>query len=163
VIVAHSNGGAIALRGLGTGVLEAEKLVLLASAGIRNQYKGRNKVLRALTKTGKVLSMPLPASTKKRLRQKVYDTVGSDMLVAEHMQETFKKVVTDDVQKDADNVTAKTLLIYGQNDQAAPLMYGQIFHEHLPNSTLEVIPDAEHFLHTENTKTVLQLVQEFLA
>src|SRR5689334_4037297 len=45
-IVGHSNGGAIAIRGLGSGVLNADKLVLLASAGIRGTYKGRVKALR---------------------------------------------------------------------------------------------------------------------
>jgi pimeloyl-ACP methyl ester carboxylesterase len=163
VLLAHSNGGAIALRGLGNGLITADKLVLLASAGIRNQYKGRNKVLRILTKSGKIITMPLPASIKKRLRRKVYDTVGSDMLVAENMQETFKKVVTDDVQADADKVDIDTLLIYGENDQAAPVTYGRIFHDHLSSSTLEIIPNAEHFLHTENTAQVLTLIEEFIA
>jgi pimeloyl-ACP methyl ester carboxylesterase len=161
-IIAHSNGGAIALRGLSKELLTTNKLVLLASAGIRNQYKGRNHALRVLTKTGKVITMPLPASVKKRLRRTVYNAVGSDMLVAEAMQETFKRVVTDDVQADADKVDIPTLLLYGENDTAAPVTYGRIFHEHLSNSTLEIIPGAGHFLHTENTAQTLKLVEEFL-
>ena len=34
-IIGHSNGGALAIRALATGVLKANKLVLLASAGVR--------------------------------------------------------------------------------------------------------------------------------
>ncbi len=162
-IIGHSNGGAIALRGLSTQALAADRLVLLASAGIRNTYNGRNRTLRILTKTGKYLSMLLPGSVKKRLRKKVYKTVGSDMLVAEHMQATFKRVVTDDVQADADKVDLPTLLVYGQNDSDTPIDYGRILHEHLPNSTLQIIPDAEHFLHTQQTAAVLSLIEEFIA
>jgi pimeloyl-ACP methyl ester carboxylesterase len=161
-VIAHSNGGGIALRGLSQDILSADKLLLIASAGIRNQYNGRSRALRILTKTGKVLSMPLPTSVKSRLRRRVYDAVGSDMLVAEHMQATFKKIVSDDVQADADVIDVPTLLIYGQNDTAAPVTYGRIFHEHLSNSTLEIIPDAEHFLHTQNTGAMLKLIEEFL-
>ena len=162
-IIGHSNGGAIDVRGLSAGVLQADKLVLLASAGIRNEYKGRNKALRIITKTGKVLTSPLPSTAKQKLRRKVYDTVGSDMLVAEHLQETFKKVVTDDVRTDAANLKQPTLLIYGEQDNQAPVRYGELFHEVMPNSTLEVLPDADHFLHRSHGAKVLELVQEFLA
>jgi pimeloyl-ACP methyl ester carboxylesterase len=163
IIIGHSNGGAIALRGLATEKFAAKKLVLLASAGIRNQNSGKHGALRILTKTGKILSMPLPEPMKKKLRRRVYDAVGSDMLVAEHMQETFKKVVSDDVQTDADKVDIPALLVYGENDADAPPTYGRIFHEHLSNSTLEIVPHVGHFLHTENTQATLKIVEDFLA
>jgi pimeloyl-ACP methyl ester carboxylesterase len=161
VLVGHSNGGAIALRGLGKGELSADKLVLLASAGIRGTYKGRVKVLRYITKFGKALTMPLPKSIKAKLRRKVYKTVGSDMLVAEDLQETFKKVVTDDVRADAARLTLPTLLIYGEDDEATPLWFGQILHELIPGSTLEVLPDAGHFVHLDRPAEVTKAIQEF--
>jgi pimeloyl-ACP methyl ester carboxylesterase len=160
--VGHSNGGAIALRGLGSGVLQAEKLVLLASAGIRGTYEGRNKALRLVVKTGKALTLPLPAATKRKLRRKVYDTVGSDMLVAEHLQETFKKVVADDVQADAAKVRLPVLLVYGEDDRAAPVRYGEKFHELMSNSILEILPGAGHFVYLDRPQDVIQLIQEFL-
>ncbi len=160
--VAHSNGGAIALRGLGQGVLRADKLVLLASAGIRGEYKGRIKALRYVTKAGKVLSAPLPDGIKRKLRRKVYDTVGSDMLVAEHLQETFKKVITDDVRADARRITVPTLLIYGEQDQAAPVRYGELFHEYIDGSTLEILPGAGHFVHLDRPSEVLKAMKGFL-
>src|SRR5690606_38998725 len=121
-----SNGGAIAIRGMARGWLSADNLVLLASAGIRGEYKGRVKALRLITKAGKALTTPLPKSVKQRLRKKVYATVGSDMLVAEHLQETFKKVVTDDVREDAARLALPTLLIYGDQDDATPVRYAEM-------------------------------------
>lgn len=161
-VVGHSNGGAIALRGLGQGQLSAERLVLLASAGIRNVYKGRNKFLRIVTKAGKAATMPLPATVKKKLRRKVYSTIGSDMLVAEHLQETFKRVVTDDVREDAARVTIPALLIYGEQDQAAPVWYGEQYKEILPHATLEVLGGTGHFVHIEKPEAVTKAIGEFL-
>jgi pimeloyl-ACP methyl ester carboxylesterase len=162
VVIGHSNGGAIAIRGLAQGWLQAEKLILLASAGIRGEYQGRTKALRLITKAGKALSAPLPASLKKRLRSKVYKAVGSDMLVAEHLQETFKKVVTDDVRADAAQLAMPTLLVYGEQDTATPPLYGELFHELIADSTLEILPGAGHFVHLDRPDDVLKAVQEFI-
>jgi pimeloyl-ACP methyl ester carboxylesterase len=160
--IGHSNGGAMAIRGLAEGKLSAEKVILLASAGIRNVYKGRNRVLRVMAKTGKVFTMPLPSSVKKKIRRKVYKTIGSDMLVAEHMQETFKRVVTDDVRTDAAQLTMPVLLVYGEDDEATPVWYGEQFHELMVDSTLEILPGAGHFVHLDRPGDVEKAVKDFL-
>jgi pimeloyl-ACP methyl ester carboxylesterase len=161
-VVAHSNGGAIALRGISKDLFKPERLVLLDSAGIRNQYKGRTKALRMITKTGKVLTTPLPASMKKRLRRKVYKTVGSDMLVVERLQEIFKRVVTDDVQADAANIQVPTLIMNGEDDMATPVQYGRILHNLIAGSNFEIVPNAGHFVHLDKPESVMQSIQEFL-
>jgi pimeloyl-ACP methyl ester carboxylesterase len=162
-IIGHSNGGAVALRGLASGQFSVDKLVLLASAGIRNRYKGRKKILRLITKSGKILTLPLPSGVKQRLRRTVYRTIGSDMLVAEHLQETFKKVVEDDVQTDASRINLPTLLIYGEKDQEAPVWYGEQFHQLITDSTLEVLPGVGHFVYLDRPKEVIKSILEFLA
>jgi pimeloyl-ACP methyl ester carboxylesterase len=162
MFVGHSNGGAIAIRGLGQDILQADKLVLLASAGIRGVYKGRVKALRLVTKIGKAFTTPLPKSVKKKLQKRVYKTVGSDMLVAEHLQETFKRVITDDVRQDAAKLALPVLLIYGEQDEATPLWYGRTYHELLADSTLEILPGAGHFVHLERPDTVVRAIREFL-
>lgn len=161
-IIGHSNGGAIAIKGTAQNILNPARLVLLGSAGIRNEYKGRNKALRYVTKAGKALTAPLPKSAKKSLQQKVYKTVGSDMLVAEHLQGTFKNVVEDDVRKDAATISKPTLLIYGENDTATPPRYGKIFHEHIEGSKLEIIPSAAHFVYQDKPTDTAQLMKDFL-
>lgn len=161
-IVGHSNGGAIAIRGLAKRWLSSEKLVLLASAGIRGEYKGRVKAIRLITKAGKVLATPLPRSVKDRLRKKVYQTAGSDMLVAEHLQESFKKVVTDDVRADAAQLQLPVLLIYGEQDESTPVRYGEFLHQAIDGSVLEILPGAGHFIHNDRPDDVAQAIKEFL-
>lgn len=160
--VGHSNGGAIAIRGLAGNELSADKLVLLASAGVRNEYKGRNQFLRILAKTGKLATKPLPKAVQKKLRHKAYATIGSDMLVAEHLQETFKRVVTDDVRTDAAQLSMPVLMIYGEQDQSTPVWYGEQFHELMTASTLEVLPGAGHFVHLDRPDDVQKAIMEFL-
>jgi pimeloyl-ACP methyl ester carboxylesterase len=161
-VIGHSNGGAVAIRALAQKVFTADKLVLIDSAGIRTEYFGRKKALRIITKTGKVLTRPLPSSVRKRLRRKVYQAVGSDMLVVERLQETFKRVVTDDVQQDAATVTTPTLLIYGEDDLSTPVQYGRMFHHLMARSKFEVLPRAGHFAHLDKPADVMKLIREFL-
>ncbi len=159
-IVGHSNGGAIVLRGLGSGVLSAGKLVLLASAGIRDQYKGRKKVLRLVAKTAKLMTKPLPKQVQARLKKKAYRAIGSDLFVAEHLQETFKRIITDDVQADAEKVRIPCLLIYGSEDTATPPEYGEIYHRLIKNSKLHILPNAGHFVHLDQPDEVTQLIRK---
>jgi len=160
--VAHSNGGAIVLRGLAHGELTAARIALLAGAGIRGERRGRLQLLKYVTKAGKIFAAPLPPAVQRRLRHKLYGAVGSDLLVAEHLQETFKRVVGDDVRADAATVTVPALLVYGELDQETPLRYGELFHELLQGSTLEILPEAGHFVHLDRPHAVIRAVEEFL-
>lgn len=161
-IAGHSNGGAIAIRGLAQGILKADKLILLASAGIRDEYKGRKKALRVLAKGAKVLVSPLPKRLQRKLKVRAYQTIGSDLFVAEHLQETFKKVVTDDVLADAAKVKVPTLLVYGTADNATPPRYGEKLAQALPKADLKVIAEVGHFVQTEAPEIVADYIEEFL-
>ncbi len=162
VLVGHSNGGAIAIRGLASETIKADKLVLLSSAGIRGESKGKLGAIQLVTKTGKILTSSLPSGIRNKLRRKVYSAAGSDMLVAEHLQETFKKVVSQDVRADADNLTLPTLIIYGAEDRTTPASYGELFAELIKRSRLEIIDNAEHFVHHDQPEQVRSLIAEFI-
>ncbi len=161
-LLGHSNGGAIIVRGLANGTLTADRLILLASAGVRGEYKGRIKALRLATKAGKALTYPLPGPLKQRLRKKVYSTIGSDMLVAEHLQATFKRIVNDDVREDASQVRLPALLIYGTNDDATPPAWGKQLADRIAGSVYKEVPSAGHFVHLDQPQACLQLIEEFL-
>jgi len=162
IILGHSNGGAIALRGLSQGNLMADRLILLASAGIRDEYKGRKKVLRLAAKGAKVLTAPLPKQVQHKLKRFAYNKIGSDLFVAEHLQETFKNVVTDDVRADAEKVNIPALLIYGSADTATPPRYGELLAQKLSNAHLQIIQGAGHAVHQEAPDQVQSLIEEFI-
>lgn len=162
-VIGHSNGGALAIRSLATGHLKAEKLVLLAASGVRDVQKVRRLGIQAVAKTGKVMTFWLPSSTRSRLQKKLYGSVGSDMLVAPALKETFKRTVRQDIQQDAKKLDIKTLLIYGDQDKATPVQsVGERLHKLIVGSELIVIPGADHFVHQIKANETNEAIKGFL-
>lgn len=161
-IIGHSNGGAVALRGISLGLLKPRRLVLLAAAGIRNRQSVRRVGLKTIAKTGKLATLWLPKTYRQRLRAYLYGAAGSDMLIAEQLEETFKKTVRQDVQSDAAQVNLPVLMIYGENDTDTPPSDGRRYHELIKQSKLVVLPHAGHFIYIDAQDQVLAGIREFL-
>ncbi len=162
VIIGHSNGGAIAIRSIAITNISPKKLILLASSGIRDENKGRKKMLMILAKMAKTATILLPRNVQQGLKTRAYRTIGSDMFVVEHLQETFKNIITDDVRKDAENIQIPTLLVYGIKDKATPVRHGKILNNILPHSSLITIEGAGHFLHHDKPELVADAILDFL-
>jgi pimeloyl-ACP methyl ester carboxylesterase len=161
-IIGHSNGGAIALKALSIKSLSCQKLILLASSGVRSSYASRKKVLRLAVKTAKIPTLLLSKSAQLKIKKHVYKKIGSDLFVAENMQETFKKIVSEDLINQLSAIDTDTLLIYGDKDTATPVEYGEKLANALIKSRLEIINGAGHFLHQTNFEQVNKLVEDFM-
>jgi len=162
-VIGHSNGGALAIRAISMDMLHAQKLVLIASSGVRDTASTRRFMTKLVAKTGKVATFWLPRSTKKKLQKLLYGTIGSDMLVAPQMQETFKLTVRQDIKTDAAAISIPALLIYGEKDRATPpKSVGDVLRNAIKNSSIVVIPGADHFVHQHEDKEVSSLVKDFL-
>lgn len=162
-IVGHSNGGALAIRALATNQIIAKKLVLLSASGVRNTNGIKRSAIKAVAKTGKIATFWMPKITKQKLQKKLYGTIGSDLLVVPHMKETFRLTVRQDVQNDAVKIKIPTLLIYGDVDKATPVStVGQLLHEKIGGSKLEIINGADHFALQTHSEQVNKLTLEFL-
>jgi pimeloyl-ACP methyl ester carboxylesterase len=163
VVVGHSNGGAISLYALAHKLIASKQLVLLASSGIRDKQQVKKALLKLTAKSGKLLTGLLPKAQQLKIRHKFYSKIGSDLLVAPHMQEVFKNVVSYDILNDAANVAVPTLLIYGSQDDQTPAAYGTLLAKALPNSRLVIIEGAGHFVHQTHAAQVSQSLTEFIA
>lgn len=161
-IIGHSYGGATAITGVGRGHLTCERLVLLASAGIRGNKNSYRKILRLAAKIVKYPSYFLPRRYRNKLRRGIYGALGSDMLLLPHMEPTFKKIIREDVRQKARQINIPTLLIYGSTDNQTPISDGRLLAEAIPNSNLEIIEGANHFLHHDSTGQVSKLIKAFL-
>ena len=162
-VIGHSNGGALAIRAIATGAIRPQKLVLLAASGIRNSQPAKRLALKVVAKTGNAATIWLPKSTRQKLRTKLYGAVGSDMLVVEQLQETFKQTVRQDVQADAAQLKLPTLLIFADQDKAVTLADGRTYHKLIKDSRLEIITGAGLFVHLDEPLKVATLITEFLA
>lgn len=163
VVIAHSNGAAICVKGITNNILSAKKLAIVAGAGVRNKNKTQKFIIKLVAKIGKMLTFWLPKKYKRLLQKKLYGTVGSDMLVSPELKETFKKTVSQDIQGDAKNITIPTILVYGKEDNATPPSYGEILHKLIQNSDIYLINDAGHFVHQDKHQEVLEILEDFIA
>jgi pimeloyl-ACP methyl ester carboxylesterase len=161
-VIGHSNGGAIAIRAISLGLIKTDKLVLLASSGIREQKKVKKSLYSLIAKTGKISTFWLPKPQKDHLKRKLYNNIGSDLLVAPQLKNTFKKIVKDDIKKDALKISVATLLIYGDNDKSTPPEYGKKLNKLITKSNLIIVPDCGHFVHLENPEFINKKILEFL-
>ncbi|HVS79166.1 MAG TPA: alpha/beta hydrolase [Candidatus Saccharimonadales bacterium] len=160
-LIGHSNGGAISIVAVAGGTLKPEKLVLIASSGIRNDRHLKRAALKTLSKTGKIITAPLPDGTRSKIRSRFYKRIGSEVGLYPRLEETFRKIVSQDVQQAAKNISIPTLLIYGNSDKSTPVAYGRQFSQLIKGSRLEAV-EAGHFPHQESPEKVSRLIKDFL-
>ena len=161
-IVGHSFGGSIAIKGLSTSILSADKLILLASAGVRKHKNSRKRLLKATAKSGKIATFILPHQIQAKVRNKFYKAIDSDSNLLPNMEVTFRLIVGEDVQSAAKKLQLPTLLVYGNEDRNTPLRYGEILARLIPSAKLDVLPGVGHFPHEEQPVIVSQKITEFL-
>jgi pimeloyl-ACP methyl ester carboxylesterase len=161
-VIGHSNGGALAIRAISLDALKPQKLVLIAASGIRTAQKARRLILKVLAKAGNIATIWMPERYRRALRKSLYEAAGSDLLVMPGLEETFKKTVRQDVQKDAVRIKIPTLLIYAKNDEAVPLSYGRLYKSYITHSRLAEVDNAGHFVHLDQTEKVNMLIKDFL-
>ncbi len=162
-IVGHSFGGRIAIKGVGTGILKPKRIVLIAAAGLAKRRTFRNKILGAVAKIGRFLTIIPPFSLRRnQLRQVLYESIGSDYFTAGALKETFVSVVGEDLSEFASKIAVPTLIVWGKNDTTTPIEQGERIHTLIHHSTLRVIDEAGHFVHRERPEEVSRLMREFL-
>ncbi|MSU55711.1 MAG: alpha/beta hydrolase [Candidatus Taylorbacteria bacterium] len=164
VLVGHSFGGRILLKGVSQGIFSAKKLIFVASAGIKT-HQTRAILFLVAAKIGKIALGFLPSGIRERFRRKLYRMAGStDYLDVSSpmMKETFLRSTREDLTDFARNIRVPSLLIWGQNDLVTPLSDGKRLQSLILGSKLEVIRDARHFVHEEKPEIVASLIREFL-
>lgn len=162
VVLGHSNGGAIAVLAVSSKIIEPDKLILIASSGIRSVTSLKKTFHKFLAKIARLLIFILPEATQKKIKRKLYARIGSDYMVVDGLQETFKKIISYDVTSDAQKITIPALLIYGSNDLITPVWQAKKIAAAIADSKLEIIDGAEHFPHKDQPKKVREMVEEFI-
>jgi len=60
-------------------------------------------------------------------------------------------------------ISLPTLIICGTEDRLTPVKYSQYLHDHIPGSSLRLIPDAGHYVMREQPQQVNQAIEDWLA
>ena len=158
IALGHSNGGRILLNLLARdGSDRLKGLILLDSAGIYEESTKRD-LMKKLSKTF------APLKKSPLVRKAVHKVLGaSDYENApENMKQTLENMISSDKNLDISNITTKTKIIWGSDDQITPLRQGERLHALLKNSTLTVKDGWRHSHYLVSTaELAAEIAQQF--
>lgn len=163
-IVGHSFGGRICIKAVSEQIISPEKIVLVGSAGVKHSESLRNTSYKLVAKSGKaLLSAPVLRHFSRKARRGLYSLAGStDYLEAGTMKDIFLSTINEDLSSNASKIILPTLLVWGENDDQAPIKDARFFQSAIPNSELKVISGAGHFVHNEHPEQVNRWIKDFL-
>lgn len=160
-LLGHSFGGKIAIKLTATYPNLVNKLILVGSSGIKPVPSFRRILIYPLAKIIRYL-VPDIFNLKTIIRKKFYRKIESDYENSGLMKNTLLKTIKEDLTEDLKKINNETLIIWGEKDRAVPLKYGKIIYWLIKNSTLVVLEDRGHFLHTHDPERFSYYVKDFI-
>ncbi len=163
-IVAHSNGGRIAIRMAATEPERAARLVLVDSAGIRPKRTLRYYRRVGMAKVGKYAARYLGKSGE-RLRARIVGRVASADYAAagETMRPTLVRLVNSDLREYLPRISVPTLLVWGADDTDTPLADARLMEQLIPDAGLVVLEEAGHYSYIDQAARFVRIVSHFIA
>ena len=152
IVIGHSFGGRVAIRYSSRNNIA--KLVLFGSPCIRIQEKLPLKV-RVFKRINKIPGLKIIGEYMKNF-------IGSrDYKAASPiMRQTLVDVVNEDLSKFAREIEEPTLLIWGENDDEAPLKDAKELEKIMIDAALIVLPGT-HYAYLENLPRVVSILNSF--
>jgi len=165
VLIGHSNGGRIIINAVGRGMVNAKKIVLIDSSGIKPKYSLKHYIKLAFFKTGKIFLNLFPNTEKmKAFKERLRNNVGSSDYKASPivLKDTMKIILNEDVKDILPNIKVPTLLIWGTLDTATPISDAKIMEKLIPNCGIVEYPYGSHFSYLENIENCKLVLDSFL-
>ncbi len=162
-IVGHSFGGSIAC--LLASKIDFKNLVLVAPAIYRAKP---SRIKQSVINFSQIISSLFKPFQNykiyKKLRKSWQKLVGGrDFSRTDGIKsEIFKIVVLDTIDQEILHaVTARTLLVWGQQDSYTPFIYANKLQSQIPNASLISYPDINHGVHIHNQNQLVQDIFDF--
>ena len=157
-VIAHSFGARVAIFLASRDRSVFEKMVLTGAAGIRKPQteegrKRQEEFQKVKVWIGRMRRMKIFGSLPDQLEKKAREKYGSRDYNAldEEMRKTFVKVISLDLSDALPDITAPTLLIWGDQDTETPLWMGRKMEERIPDAGLVVFEGGTHFAYLEQS------------
>lgn len=159
--VGHSYGAKTSLYLAATASELVDKLVLQGSSGLRTPPSFAVRVKRWLSAVGRAAARLGPPG--RALRDALYRRIASgDYADAGPLRPTLVKVVNEDLKDLLPSVRASTLLIWGSEDDAAPVSHARIMERAIPDAGLVIFERAGHFAYLDEPDRFCRIVTHFL-
>ena len=144
ILIGHSFGCRVAIRYAAMYPDNVRKMCLTGAAGIRPKHGLDYQIRTKAYKAGKWF---LKATGQNKKLEELQNRSGSeDYRNAKGvMRPTFVKVVNDDVSDILKDVKCSVLLVWGDQDTAAPLWMGQMMEKTMPDAGLAIFEGDDHW------------------
>lgn len=162
-VVAHSNGGRIAIRMAATEPWRVGKLVLVDAAGIRPPRTLRWYRRVAMAKLGKHAARRLGAPGRRLRDALVGRAASADYAAAGELRPTLVKLVNAELRPYLPDVRSPTLLIWGSEDADTPVWMAREMERLIPDAGLVLLDGAGHFSYADQPDRFNRVVSHFLA
>lgn len=164
-IIAHSFGGRVVIKGIGSDLLDPAKVVLIGAAGVKPRRSIKKRLYMWVAKAGKfATSLPGLRRLQPALRGRLYSAAGSsDYLQANSMRKIFLNVINEDLLHEVPEITQPTLLIWGENDKQTPIRDAYLMLNSLSHGRLVTVVGAGHFVYDEAYNKVVNELDRFLS
>lgn len=150
-VIAHSFGGRVAVKCLSRKNL-FDRAVLCGCAGIIPKRTLKYRVRVGMYRFVKKIA---PRYAEKKFGSAEYRSLSPVM------RESYKKIVNEDLRKDAEKILCPVLFINGENDRETPLSSIEIYRQAIAGSKLTVLRSAGHFAHLDNPLAFNLAAEEF--
>lgn len=152
-LIAHSFGGRVAICYAAQNPVQ--KLVLFGSPCIRKETVSKKTTFYKNVKK-------LPGM--KKIAEVAKNYIGSPDYknASSMMREILVNVINQDLSSSAKNIKAPTLLIWGTNDEAAPIEDARELEKLLKDGALIELPGCTHYAYLEAIDQVTNILNSFL-
>lgn len=142
IIIAHSFGCRVALYFARNNLVY--KMVLTGAAGIKPKLSFKSKIK---IKVYKFLKWILLFFRQEKLIIYLQSFFGSDDYknAQGFLKQTFINIVNEDLSSILNEITVETLLVFGEKDNATPVWMGKKMESLMPNATLIIFENDDHY------------------
>lgn len=153
VLIGHSFGGRVASLLASKRPSWLRALILIGAPCI---YRP-SPMIRAKSFVAHLVKPIVPAGIRRRL-------LTDDLRDAEDggVGRVFRNAVTNDQTSTLPKIDVPTLLLWGENDDAAPIALAHEVHRLIAGSTLTILPSIGHNVHIDNPNLTYGAIERFL-
>lgn len=160
--VGHSYGCRIGVKLASLNNDIINQMVLIAAAGLPQQRSIFEKT-KIFIKVRSFKFMKMFIRDKKKLEELRSKHGSTDYKNAGAMRPIFVKTFSEDLTKEAQNITCPVALYYGENDEATKPSMGRKYHHLIQNSQFEVFKGLDHFsIVTKGRHQLAQRIKKFI-
>lgn len=166
ILIGHSHGGRMIINAVGRKLVNAKKIILIDSAGMKVRH-GIKYYYKVLTyKMGKAILNIMPQTKYiKDTKEELMTSRASDDYRASTpvLRKTMSNILKESQAENAKKITCPTLLFWGDKDTATPMYQAKTLNKLIKDSKLEVIEGGDHYSYLKDPRKTREIILDFLS